>query len=179
MGVNKLLEKKVQIEKSEKMTLASEVGNFGRILGESSRISEKASIRLAGLATGKMSTYIRQQQDTVNFRQSLKGNTNHFKSRNDLDQSVGSIQALWMKNRVRNIDDNQSSFKDANQSFNSSCFSRGSYSKQLSTNLSGSSRNQNNLFKSSFVSSFSRNRRNRQSGEYKKVRVQVISDFDS
>ena len=59
VGVNKILEKKVQIEKSEKMTLASEVGNFGRLLGDTSKISEKASFRLAGLASGKMSTYIR------------------------------------------------------------------------------------------------------------------------
>ena len=94
--------------------------------------------------------------------------------------------------------DDQSSFKDANQSFNSS-FSKGSflqksniihekgsvqssqfsnYGKQVSTNLSGSSRNQNQ-FKNSFASSFSRNRKNRKSGQYQDVRVQVISDFDS
>lgn len=45
------------------MSLVSEVGNFGRILGNNSVLSgrggAKASHRLTGLATGKMSTYIR------------------------------------------------------------------------------------------------------------------------
>lgn len=41
------------------MSLVSEVGNFGRIMGENSVLGGKASLRLAGLATGKMSSYIR------------------------------------------------------------------------------------------------------------------------
>ena len=75
-------------------------------------MSAKASLRLAGLADGKMSSYIRQQQDAVSLRQ-----RNHKKTRNVLDpgqllgqhgtegfanddpegQSTGSRQALWLQ----------------------------------------------------------------------------------
>ena len=54
------------------MSLISDVGHLGRILDGSSvhsgQISAKASLRLAGLADGKMSSYIRQQQDAVSYR---------------------------------------------------------------------------------------------------------------
>ena len=56
------------------MSLISDVGHLGRILDSSSvrsgQISAKASLRLAGLADGKMSSYIRQHQDAVSYRHS-------------------------------------------------------------------------------------------------------------
>ena len=134
--------------------------------------------------------------------QSLKGNgqkTQNLNNYNSANQSVISRQALWVKNRVKQLADDQSSFRDMDNSFNSnlsksilrsgniindkesmnsSYFS--GYGKQLSTNLSGSSRNQQMKLKSSFVSNISRNRSSRHSkDDCKKVRVQVISDFDS
>ena len=54
------------------MSLISDVGHLGRILDggsvRSGQLSAKASLRLAGLADGKMSSYIRQQQDAVSYR---------------------------------------------------------------------------------------------------------------
>ena len=69
MGVNSLLEQKIQVERSEMMSLQNEVERFVRVGGPESMDGGS----LANRKMGKMSQYIRKQQ---NIMRSIRGSAN-------------------------------------------------------------------------------------------------------
>ena len=66
MGVNSLLEQKIQVERSEMMSLQNEVDHFVRVGGPESMHSG------ANRKVGKMSQYLRKQQSII---RSIRGST--------------------------------------------------------------------------------------------------------
>lgn len=96
LGVNTILEQKIQCERSEKMTLMSEVDNMDRRMGGLNDTFQSGNQSVLSMRKrSKFSTYITRQQDISSHR---RFNHSRLNSTINDQASMVSQQALWMKN---------------------------------------------------------------------------------
>ena len=162
LGVNTILEQKIQCERSEKMTLMSEVDHMDRRMGGLNDTFQSGNQSVLSMRKrSKFSTYITRQQDISSHR---RFNHSRLNSTINDQASMVSQQALWMKNQTRKQMDQYSQFKSQNQSFvDDVSMSRvfDDFNKSRMSFVAGSN-------KGSFIG-----------GQSRKERVQVVTDFDS
>ena len=114
MGVNSLLEQKIQVERSEMMSLQNDVDHFVRVGGPESMYSGSVANR----KVGKMSQYLRKQQSIIrSIRSSTKSGLiarnmgkSGSKKANDLDR-MSQNQRQYMKYQTKKNLGNQSDYR--------------------------------------------------------------------